>query len=254
MLSHVVPAGSGAGGSRLQSAAGSARIGPVVVCLNVFATPNDQSYETMLLGAVDVVPLNVHVMPVPLVVIEQVSVSLGPLTPKCAVAVVGLVTDNTADADAPPYDALIVTGIVPPTTRVEIMNVELVDPAGTVTDVGTLAGSPPESVTTAPPVCAAAVNVTAPVTDSPPTIVGDPRVSDASAADVVGDVVPGGVVEPEGDGAVGELPQWAVMTAASASARASSGPMDGVERNLLITHTQHSTRVPSRSGAPWRGW
>ena len=53
---------------------------------------------------------------------------MGPLTPNIAIATVGFVTDSTADLDVPPYDAVIVVGIVPPTTRVEIMKVTLVDP------------------------------------------------------------------------------------------------------------------------------
>src|SRR5947209_10199647 len=63
----------------------------------------------------------------------------------------------------------MVPAIVPPTARVEIVNVALGDPAGTVTLAGTVTGSPPASDTTAPPAGAAAVRVTVPVTDFPPT-------------------------------------------------------------------------------------
>ena len=63
----------------------------------------------------------------------------------------------------------MVAGIVPPTARVEIRNVAVVDPAGTVTLAGTDTGSPPDKDTTAPPAGAGPVSVTVPVTRSPPT-------------------------------------------------------------------------------------
>lgn len=66
----------------------------------------------------------------------------------------------------------MVTGIVPPTTLVAIENVALVVPTGTVTDAGTVTGSPPDSETTAPPGGALPVSVAVPVTDAPPTTVG----------------------------------------------------------------------------------
>jgi hypothetical protein len=106
---------------------------------------------------------------VPLFANSQVSVSVGPVMPNLAVATVGGVTDNTADADAPPYDPLIVPAIVPPTALVAIVNVALAAPAGTVTLAGTVTGSPPDNDTTAPPDGAAPVSVTVPVTEVPPT-------------------------------------------------------------------------------------
>lgn len=144
---------------------------------------------------------------------------MGPLTPKFAVATVGCVTDSTADLDAPPYVAMIVAGSVPPTTRVEIMNVALVDPAGTITLSGTFAGSPPESDTAAPPVCAAPVKVTVAVVDPPPTIDVSPSVRPDTATDAAGGVVVvGGAVEGGFEGAVGELPHRALKNAARTTA------------------------------------
>jgi hypothetical protein len=64
---------------------------------------------------------------------------------------------------------LIVPVIVPSTALVEIVNVALADPAGTVTLAGTVTGSPPDNNTTAPPAGAAAVRATVPVTEFPPT-------------------------------------------------------------------------------------
>ena len=78
-------------------------------------------------------------------------------------------TANTAEADIPLYDALIDAEIVPPTARVVIVNVALVDPDGTVTTDGTVTGSLLVKDTSAPPVGAAALRVTVPVTDCPPT-------------------------------------------------------------------------------------
>jgi hypothetical protein len=123
----------------------------------------------MVPGADDVLPLNVQLSVLPLFASSQVSDSVGPLTPKLAVATVGRVTVKAADADAPPYDALIVPEIVPPTALVAIVNVALDAPAGTVTLAGTVTGSPPDSDTTAPPGGAEAVRVTVPVSEFPPT-------------------------------------------------------------------------------------
>jgi hypothetical protein len=58
---------------------------------------------------------------------------------------------------------------VPPTARVAIRNVALVDPAGTVTLAGTDTGPLPDKDTTAPPAGAEPVSVAVPVTLSPPT-------------------------------------------------------------------------------------
>jgi hypothetical protein len=73
-----------------------------VVRVNVPATAHDQFHATMVPGAPDVVPSNVQLSVLPLSANVQVSVSVGPLTPKCAVATVGRVTESCAEAVAPP--------------------------------------------------------------------------------------------------------------------------------------------------------
>jgi hypothetical protein len=171
------------GGTRLQSTLGIVRTGPAVLCANIVATLYDQSHAMMVPGAVDVLPLNVQSIVLPLFTSRHVSDCVGPVTPKLAVAIVGWVTESTADADAPPYDPMTVPAIVPPTVLVEMMNVALVDPAGTVTFAGTMRGSAPESETTAPPAGAAAVRVAVPVAWSPPTTVEGLKEIEASAAD-----------------------------------------------------------------------
>jgi hypothetical protein len=124
----------------------------------------------MVPAAVEVLPLNVQLRMLPLSAIVQVSVSDGPETPKFAVAPVGRVTESTAEADAPPYEPLIVAEIVPPTALVPIVNVALAEPAGTVTLAGTMtAESLPDNDTTAPPVGAAPVSTAVPFTVFPPT-------------------------------------------------------------------------------------
>jgi hypothetical protein len=96
------PAGSGGAGSQPQSTDGFVSTGPVVVSAIVVATRYDQSQATMLPGAVDVLPLNVQLRVLPPFPIVHVSLSVGPVTPKLAVATVGFVTERPADADAPP--------------------------------------------------------------------------------------------------------------------------------------------------------
>ena len=98
----LLPGGSGGGGSQLQLTAGFVSTGPVVVCVIVVATRYDQSQATMLPGAVDVLPLKVQLSVSPPFPMLHVSVSVGPVTPKLAVATVGFVTERPADADAPP--------------------------------------------------------------------------------------------------------------------------------------------------------
>ena len=120
-------------------------------------------------GALDVLPLKVHFSVLPLLPIEHVSVSVGPVTPKLAVAAVGLVTESEAEADAPPYVPVTVATIVPFTALVVTPNVALLEPAGTVTLAGTVTGSAAASTTTAPPAGAAAVRATVPETEFPPT-------------------------------------------------------------------------------------
>jgi hypothetical protein len=148
---------------------GMASSGPDVVCANVVATPYDHSHATIVPGAIDVLPLNVQSIVLPPFVNVHVSVWFGPVTPKLAIATLGRVTESTADADAPPYDPVMVPDIVPPTVRVEIVKGALADPAGTVTLGGTVTGSALDNDTTAPPLGAAAVRVAVPVTWWPPT-------------------------------------------------------------------------------------
>jgi hypothetical protein len=99
---HVVPAASGGDGSRLQVTPGIVSTALVVVCEKVVATVYDQSQATIVPGADDVLPLNVQLIVLPPFVIVQVSVSVGPVTPKLAVATIGRVTDSAADPDVPP--------------------------------------------------------------------------------------------------------------------------------------------------------
>jgi len=99
----------------------------------------------------------------------------------------GGVTASGVVRVAPPYDPVIVTPVEAATAWVVIVNVALVLPAATVTLAGT-AATPVlllESVTTAPPVGAAAVSVAVPCDEPPPTtLVGltDSEASDAVAA------------------------------------------------------------------------
>jgi hypothetical protein len=138
----------------------------------------------MVPGADDVLPLNVQLSVVVLVNV-QVSDSVGPVTPKLAVAMVGLVTESVAEDDDPPYDAVTELAMVPPTARVEIVNIALVDPLGTVTVGGTVTASPLDNDTTAPPAGAAAVRVTVPVTWFPPTTLDElSEMPDSAAPDV----------------------------------------------------------------------
>jgi hypothetical protein len=123
-------------------------------------------------GAVDVLPLNVQLMVLPPLISVQVSVSVGPVTPKFAVAVVGGVIATTTDAELPSYEPVIVLEIVPPTPRVNAENVVLVAPDGTMTLDGKVIGSPPDSVTTAPAVGAGPESLTVPLIESPPTTLG----------------------------------------------------------------------------------
>lgn len=172
MVNHDVPAGTGGGGSRLQSTAGALRTGPDVVCANVAATRYDQSHATMAPGAVDVLPSNVQLSVRPLVVIVHVSVSVEPLTPKLAVANPGRTIDTVADAVTPPYAPVIVPVTAASTVRVDALNVAVDDPAGTTTLAGTVTGSAADSETSAPPAGAGPVSVTTPVTVLPPIMFG----------------------------------------------------------------------------------
>ena len=64
-------------------------------------------------------------------------------------------------------------------------NVALVAPASTVTLAGTVSGSPPDSVTTAPPPGAGPVSVAVPKTASPPITVPLVSVIEASVTRAV---------------------------------------------------------------------
>jgi hypothetical protein len=181
---HGLPGGKGGAGTKLQFTVGFFSTGPVVVCENVDATVYDQSHATMLPGALDVDPLNVQSRVLPLLVSVQVSDSLGPLTPKLAVATVGFVTEIDAVAVDPPYEPVTVPEIVPPTLLVSTENVALIDPAATVTLGGTVSGSAAESDTDAPPAGAEPVSVAVPVTGFPPTTVAALNEIAASATPV----------------------------------------------------------------------
>lgn len=102
IVNQGLPGGKGGAGTKLQLTAGIVSTGPVVVCENGEATRYDHSHATMLPGALDVEPLNVQSRVLPLFVSVHVSDSVGPVTPKLAVATVGFVTESDADADAPP--------------------------------------------------------------------------------------------------------------------------------------------------------
>jgi len=84
------------------------------------------------------------------------------------------VTVNAADCDAPPADAVIVTGVDVVTALVATEKLALVAPAATVTLDGTLAAALLlDSATDMPPAGAALVSVTVPEDDVPPvTLVG----------------------------------------------------------------------------------
>jgi hypothetical protein len=137
----------------------------------------------MLPGAVDVVPLKVQLSALPPLTIEQVSVSVGPVTPKLAVASVGFVTESVADAVPPPYAAVSVPAIVPPTSLVMTVKVALDAPADTTTVAGTVSGSLAVRITLAPPTGAEAVNPTVALTVVPPTAVEAANESVATATD-----------------------------------------------------------------------
>jgi hypothetical protein len=71
------------------------------------------------------------------------------------------------------------------TTRVNAEKVAVVAPASTVTEGGSVTGSLPESVMTAPPVGAAAERVAVPMIESPPTTLALGKVIETSAARAV---------------------------------------------------------------------
>ena len=97
----------------------------------------------------------------------------------------GGVTLSVAVFVAPPFTPVIVTGVDAPTAVVVTLNVALVAPAATVTLAGavTTAVLLLDSVTTAPPVGAALVNVAVPCDALPPTtLAGLSPIADSAAA------------------------------------------------------------------------
>jgi hypothetical protein len=93
-------------------------------------------------------------------------------------------TVSVAVLVTPEYTAVMVTEVETATPVVPTVNVAVVAPAATVIEAGTVAAAVLEldSVTTAPPAGAAAVNVTVPVAGLPPTIVDGATLTDVSAA------------------------------------------------------------------------
>jgi hypothetical protein len=102
IANHEVPAAICAPVTRLQFTVGFVSTGPDVLCANVAATLYDQSHAVTVPGAVDVLPLKVQSSVLPPLVSVHVSLSVGPLTPKLAVATLVRVTESPADCDAPP--------------------------------------------------------------------------------------------------------------------------------------------------------
>ena len=73
-----------------------------MVDASIAVMPYVQSQAMIAFGADDVLPLNVQLSVVPLFDSVQVSDSVGPVTPKLAVATVCPVTESTAEAELPP--------------------------------------------------------------------------------------------------------------------------------------------------------
>ncbi len=104
----------------------------------------------------------------------------------------GGATVKTALLVAPPNEPEIVTGVDEATGCVVTVNVLLVLPAATVTLAGTVATAVLllDSVTTAPPLGAAALRVTVPVEELPPTAVAGLTVTEESVAEAAGGFTP----------------------------------------------------------------
>jgi hypothetical protein len=124
----------------------------------------------------------------------------------------------------------MVAEIVVLTGTVEIVNVALVDPAGTVILAGTVAGLPPDNTTTAPPAGAAALRVAVPVTGFPPTTL-DELNAIAERVTAAGVVVAGGV---------GELELHRIMATAATTIAASL--TNGVPRRLTFMKSSQALR------------
>jgi hypothetical protein len=83
----------------------------------------------------------------------------------------GVVTDNDVVCDRPPKLAVITADWFDVTAEVEAVNVEEDDPAGIVTNAGTVTDALlPAKLTTAPPAGAPAVRFTVQIELAPPTI------------------------------------------------------------------------------------
>jgi hypothetical protein len=105
---------------------------------------------------------------------------------------------RAADFDTPEYDAESVTRVVAATLLVATANVAEVDPAGIVTDAGTVAaGELVVSLTTAPPVGAGPPRVTVPRTLEPPvTDAGETETPVSAAVALAGSTVRVAVLVP----------------------------------------------------------
>jgi hypothetical protein len=97
----MVDEGPGGAGNRLQSTAGFVSTGPVVVCVKDRALEYVHSNDTIGPGADDVLALNVQLSVLPPFAISQVSVSVGPVTPKRATATAGFAIMTVADRVTP---------------------------------------------------------------------------------------------------------------------------------------------------------
>lgn len=171
------------------------------------------SYDTIVPGADDVLALKMQFSAVPLLAISHVSVSVGPVTPKRAVATAGLPIDTVADFDTPLYDAVIVADVAPVPARAENEKLALVAPAETTADAGTISAASPDSVTVAPPVGAGDVSVTVPALLLPSVTVASASDNAASAVVVAVTVSPDCAVPPFTDATMVAVPGATAVTA-----------------------------------------
>lgn len=203
---HVVPAGSGGDGIKLQSTVGFVSTALVMVCETDPLDEMVHSYDTIVPGADEVLALKMQFSVVPLLAISQVSVSVGPVTPNRAVADDGLPIDTVADFDAPPYDAVIVADVAPVPARTENEKVALVAPAETIADVGAISAASLDSATVAPPCGAADVSITVPELLAPSVTVASASDRPASAEVPAVTVTPDCAVAPLADATIVALP------------------------------------------------